>query len=75
MNSMSLINQNELNIMATLSEMIILSCWLLFIVSRFPHLIISANIMTEQKGKGYQGRRATEAFGYENASDFKYCYY
>ena len=28
--------------------------------------------MTEQKEKGYQGIRATEAFGYENTkSDFK----
>ena len=50
-NSMSLINQNELNIMATLSGRIILPGWLLFITSRFPHLIISANIMTEPKRK------------------------
>ena len=32
--------------------------------------------MTEQKRKGYQGIRATEAFEYENTrSDFNYCYY
>ena len=30
--------------------------------------------MTEQKEKGYQGIRATEAFEYENIrSDFKHC--
>ena len=29
----------------------------------------------EQKGKGYQGIIATEAFEYKNVrSDFKYCY-
>ena len=26
------------------------------------HLILSPNIITEQKGKGYQGIRAVEAF-------------
>ena len=58
------------------SEMIILSWWLLFIASRFPHLIISPNIMTEQKWKGYEGIRAAEVFQYENTrSDFNYCYY
>ena len=32
--------------------------------------------MTEQKGKGYQGIRATEAFDYENTRKyFKYGYY
>ena len=32
--------------------------------------------MTEQKGKGYQGIRAPEAFEYENTrSDLKHCYY
>ena len=46
--------------MATLlvqSEIIILSWWLLFIATRFPHLIVlpAPNTMTEQKGKGYQG--------------------
>ena len=59
------------------SEMIILSWWLLINASpRFPYLIISPNIMTEQKGKGYQGIRATEVFQYKNPrSDFNYCYY
>ena len=54
------------------SKMVILSWWLLFIASQFPHLmIISPSIMMEQKGKGYQGNRATEAFEYENTrSDF-----
>ena len=66
--------------MATLSEMIILSWWLLFIAPQFPHLFvyISPNIiiMTEQKGKGYKVTRETETFEYENTrSDFKYCYY
>ena len=44
--------------------MVILSWWLVFIASRFPHL--SPNIMTEEKGIG-----ATEVFDYENTrSDF-----
>ena len=42
----------------------------------FPYFIISPNIMTEQKGKVYQGIRANEAFEYENTrSDFNYCYH
>ena len=37
---------------------------------------ISPNLMTEQKGKGYQGVRATEAFECKNTrNDFKHCYY
>ena len=32
--------------------------------------------MAKQRGKGYQGIRATEAFEYENTrNDFNYCYY
>ena len=35
-------------------KLIILSWWLLFIASQFPHLIVlpATNTMTEQKGKG-----------------------
>ena len=30
--------------------------------------------MTEQKGKGFQGNRSADAFGYKNTrSDVKYC--
>ena len=57
-------------------EMDILSCWLLFIASRFPHFIISPSIITKQKGKKYQGVRATKTFEYKNTrSDFNSCYY
>ena len=74
------INKNELNsihaCMTTLlvrSEMIILSRWLLFTASRFPHLIISPDLMTKQKGKRYQRIGATESFEHENTrSDFNY---
>ena len=39
-------------------------------------LFTAPNIMTEQKGKGYQGIRAIEAFEYENTrSYFKCCDY
>lgn len=31
------------------NKMVVLSWWLLFIPSQFPHLIISSNIMAEQK--------------------------
>ena len=45
-----------------------------FTISPFDN--IAYNIMMEQKGKGYQGVRATEVFEYENTrSDFNYCYY
>ena len=60
--------------MATLSKMIIL--WWLFIASQFTFDFIMPNTMMEQKGKGYQGIRATEAFELENTrSDFKCCDY
>ena len=63
--------------MATLSEIRISSWRLLFIASRFPHLVISPNIYHDrQKLKEYQGIRETEAFEYENMrNNFKYCYY
>ena len=51
--------------MGTLSEMIILR-WLL-IISQFLFAFIVPIIITKQKGKGYQGIKATdEAFEYEN---------
>ena len=57
------------------SEMIILSWWLLFIASRFPHFLISSNIITEERATGYQRIKATEAFEYKNTrGDFKYYY-
>ena len=64
-----------MTILLVRSKMVTLSWWLLFIASRFPHLmIISPSIMMEKKGKVYQGIRATEAFEYENTrSDFNYC--
>ena len=58
--------------MVTLSKVIIL--WWLSIASQFLFDLMVPNIMTEQKGKGYRGIRAIEAFEYENTrSDFK-CY-
>ena len=58
--------------MVTLYKMIILR-WL-FIALQFPLVFMTPNIMTEQKGKEYQGIRATEAFEFDNTrSDFK-CY-
>ena len=42
------INQNELNGMIMFTKITILSWWLLFIISRFAHLITSLNIMIEQ---------------------------
>ena len=55
--------------MGTLSEMIILR-WL-FIISQFPFDFIVPNIMTKQKGKGYQGIKAIdEAFEYKNIKSF-----
>ena len=59
------INKNELNsihaCMTTLlvrSEMIILSRWLLFTASRFPHLIISPDLMTKQKREAVPKNRS-----------------
>ena len=50
--------------------------WWLFIASQFSFDFIAPNIMTEQKGKGYQRIRAIEAFEYENTrSYFKCCDY
>ena len=46
-NKMIKVNQNELNSMAAFSKILILSWWLLFITSRFAHLIISPNITIE----------------------------
>ena len=55
---------NKLNSIPTLSKMIIF-CWLL-IASQFTFDIIAPNIMTEQKGKGYQGIGTIEVFEYKN---------
>ena len=38
--------------------------WQSSIASQFPFDFIAVEIMTEQKGKGYQGIRAVEAFEY-----------
>ena len=44
--------------------------------SQFPVDFVAPNIMTGQKGTGYQGIRAIEAFEYKNTrSDFKCCDY
>ena len=60
--------------MVTLSKMIIL--WYLFTASQLPFDFNAPNLMTEQKGKGYQGIRAIEALEYENTrSNFKCCDY
>ena len=50
--------------------------WWLFIAAQCASHFIAPNTMKKQKGKGYQGIRATEAFEYENTrSDLKYCDY
>ena len=61
--------------MVPLSKMIIL--WWLFVASHFSLDLITSNIMTKQKRKGYQGIGAIdEAFEYKNTrSDFKFCNY
>ena len=63
--------------MTRLSEIIILSWWAAvhrFMISPFDY--IALYIMTEQKGKGYQGITATLVFEYGNTrSAFKYCHY
>ena len=69
------INQNQFTSVATLSNMIILFIMVACCYSRFkvsPNLI-SPNIMTEQKGKGYEGISATKTFDHENTrKNFKY---
>ena len=61
--------------MVTLSKMIILT-WI-FIFSHFLFDFIPPNLMTKQKGKGYQGiGEIDERDEYENTrSDFKHCNY
>ena len=58
-----------------MTEMII--SWWLFMASQFSFDFIAPNIMTKQKGKGYQRIGVIDdAFEYKNTrSDFKCCNY